>query len=232
MSQNAHFRRELRREQERTEHGGNTKQSVSDKYIFEVLTVNEIIVNWDLVPDVINKDQLYRICHISKTTAMYLLRSGKIPCSYTGKKTRCYNIKKEDVKAYLEDRVVFPEAYSAPVGWYSGKHSLPKIKLEMPEPIYEDMHEYYAELLKNYKDVISSGDIVKLTGYSKSAINGWCAKGHLKAFQKRNVYVVPKVILVDYFCSQYFRTIIRKTDWHIRVLKCFPAWNRRHNQIK
>ena len=45
MSQNAHFRRELRREQERTEHGGNTKQSVSDKYIFEVLTVNEIIVD-------------------------------------------------------------------------------------------------------------------------------------------------------------------------------------------
>ena len=228
MSQKPHFRRELGREQERTQHGGNTKQSISDKYYFEVLTVNEIIVNWDLVPDVINKDQLYQICHISKTTAMYLLRSGKIPCTYTGRKTRCYAIKKEDVKAYLEDRVVFPEAYSAPMGWYSGKHQLPKIKLDMPKPIYEDMHAYYTDLLKNYDDVIPSADIVKLTGYSKSAVNGWCATGHLKAFQRRNMYFIPKIILVDFFCSQYFRTIIRKTDWHIRVLKRFPVWNRRN----
>lgn len=208
------------------------KQSVTDKSVFEVLTVNEEIINWDLIPDVINKDKLYRICHISKTTAMFLLRSGKIPCTYTGKKTRCYNIKKEDVKAYLEDRVVFPEAYSAPMGWYSGKHQLPKIKLDMPEPIYEDMHEYYADILKDYDDVIAATRITELTGYSKSAVNGWCAKGHLKAFKRRNTYMVPRVILIEFFCSQYFRTIIRKSEWHIRILKRFSAWKRRHTNTQ
>ena len=64
-----------------------------------------------------NKDQFYRLCHISKSTALHLLKSGKVPCEWTGKKTRCYKIKKEDVRAYLEERAVYPELYSAPRGW-------------------------------------------------------------------------------------------------------------------
>jgi len=56
--------------------------------------MKENAINWDSIPDVITKDQIYRICHISKSTALYLLQSGKIPCEYTGKRTRCYKIKK------------------------------------------------------------------------------------------------------------------------------------------
>ena len=53
-------------------------------------------INWNEVPDVITKEQFYRICHISKSTALYLLKSGAVPCEYSGKKTRCYKIKKDD----------------------------------------------------------------------------------------------------------------------------------------
>lgn len=76
-------------------------------------------VNWDSVPEVMNKEQFFRICHISKSAALHLLKSGKVPCKWSGKKTRCYKIRKEDVKAYLEERAIFPELYSAPKGWYS-----------------------------------------------------------------------------------------------------------------
>ena len=61
-------------------------------------------INWDDIPEVITKEQLYRICHISKSTALYLIKSGKIPCTDTGKKTRRYTIKKADVLAYLKER--------------------------------------------------------------------------------------------------------------------------------
>ena len=44
--------------------------------------MNETAINWDLIPEIITKDQLYKICHISKSTALYLLKSGKIPCEY------------------------------------------------------------------------------------------------------------------------------------------------------
>ena len=84
--------------------------------ILRCIVMKENAINWDAVPDVITKDQLYRICHISKSTALYLLQSRKIPCEYTGRKTRCYKIKKEDVIAYLENRKVFPESYSRRFG--------------------------------------------------------------------------------------------------------------------
>ena len=37
-------------------------------------------------PEVITKDQFYRIAHISKATALFLLQSGKVPYKDSGKK--------------------------------------------------------------------------------------------------------------------------------------------------
>ena len=89
-------------------------------------------VNWDSVPEVMNKEQFFRICHISKSTALHLRKSGKVPCEWSGKKTRCYKIRKEDVKAYLEERAIFPELYSAPKGWY-GTHYVARLSKALPE---------------------------------------------------------------------------------------------------
>ncbi|MFQ7772434.1 MAG: helix-turn-helix domain-containing protein [Anaerovoracaceae bacterium] len=72
------------------------------------------LIKWDDIFDVIDKEQFYKICHISKSTARYLLQSGKVPCKYIGKRTRCYKIKKEDVIDYLKDRKVLAESCSAP----------------------------------------------------------------------------------------------------------------------
>ena len=43
-------------------------------------------------PKIVSKDQVYRICHISKATALFLLQSGMIPCTDSGKKTRRYKV--------------------------------------------------------------------------------------------------------------------------------------------
>ena len=187
--------------------------------------MKEQSINWNEIPDIITKEQLYRICHISKSTALYLLRSGKIPCEYTGKQTRCYKIKKQDVIAYLEDRKVFPESYSAPVGWYGGHYKI-KMQATVPAEVLEDMHEFYTELLEKLPDVITAADVSKLTGYGKTSINNWCKSGHIKSFKRGNVNYIPKVYLVEFFCSTYFRTITRKSDWHIKMLKRFPRWRR------
>ena len=36
-------------------------------------------INWDKLPDELTMEQFYKLCHVSKKTARYLLRSGKIP---------------------------------------------------------------------------------------------------------------------------------------------------------
>lgn len=55
-------------------------------------------------PEKIGLEQMRVICHISKKTARYLLKSGLVPCIDTGKKTRQYIINTKDVIAYLKKR--------------------------------------------------------------------------------------------------------------------------------
>lgn len=59
-------------------------------------------------PIYMTKDQMYRICHISKKTCLFLLESGLVPCLDSGKKTRRFKIKTTDVIHYLEDRDIHP----------------------------------------------------------------------------------------------------------------------------
>ena len=42
------------------------------------------------LPDTFSLQDLCRVCHISKRDGRYYLQSELIPCTYTGKKTRCY----------------------------------------------------------------------------------------------------------------------------------------------
>ena len=65
-----------------------------------------------------NKEQLRKVCHISKRTAHYLLQFNLIPHVCTGKKTRCYAIKKRDVINFMINREVNPSRYIVPTSWY------------------------------------------------------------------------------------------------------------------
>ena len=179
--------------------------------------------NWDEVPDVITMEQLYRLCHIGKKTARYLLKSGKIPCKYSGKKTRCNKILKKDVMAYLSDREKFPEFYKAVDGWYA-KNANVKIEPHALPEIRDDLHEYYTYLLRNEPDVMTNDMISEMCGYSIPAINSWIRRNQLKHFTVRGRYLVPKVFLVDFFCSPRFRTIRRKSKWHINLLLSYEDW--------
>ena len=115
------------------------------------------------------------------------------------------------------------ESYSAPAGWYKGNYTV-KMKTELPEQILENMKLYYTELFAQYPDVLTTSEISKVIGYGTTSINNWCKKGHLKAFKRNNMNHIPKVYLIEFCCSIYFRTITRKSDWHIRALQEFPRW--------
>ncbi len=53
-------------------------------------------------PETISMDQLYRICHISKRKAKWLLENGVIPCKDSGKQTRRFQIQMDDMITFLE----------------------------------------------------------------------------------------------------------------------------------
>lgn len=64
-------------------------------------------------------DQLYRICHISKRKAKWLLENGVIPCEDSGKWTRRFQIHLEDVITFLERRDAGLLQKAIPAGIFS-----------------------------------------------------------------------------------------------------------------
>ena len=171
------------------------------------MKINDI--DWSKVPDILAKEQVRLLCHCSKRTALYYLKSGKLPCIYSGKKTRCYKIRKEDLMAFIEDRENHPEFYAVPEGWYkeSGRtvrqHYSSEIKIDG-----EDLHEYYRFLFKEYPDVLEVKKVSEITGYAIPVINRWCNKGKVKYFSIRaKINPLQKI----------FSIFLKNTDLRVRT---------------
>ena len=96
-------------------------------------------------PECISKEQMYKLCHISKYTAQYLLESGLVPSTCSGKKTRKYKIATSDVVRYLQEREIIPERYFLPEG-YRKKIYKSQFNPLAPETI-EKMRAYYEKQL-------------------------------------------------------------------------------------
>ena len=96
-----------------------------------------------------------------------------------------------------------------------------RLSKELPEDTLRQMHGYYEKLLRKYPDVVTVKDVVALTGYTLTTVHNWCSRGSLKAFQKGLKFCIPKIFLVDFFCSLTFRSITRKSLWHIQTLNEF-----------
>lgn len=152
-----------------------------------------------------NKEQFYRAAHISKTTALYLLQSGLVPCQDTGKKTRRYTINTKDVINYLYDREVCPEKYRAESNWYSTQ----KDKRTQPIECKREPHEYnekrladiFAREMRDLPDLLTIADVVDFIGCYKNTAQAWCRSGKLKAFRIASRFLIPKEYFIQYLAS-------------------------------
>ena len=172
-------------------------------------------------PDTITKEQLYKVCHISKRTALFLLESGLIPCKDSGKQTRKYTIAKNDVIAYLEQRDKTPEAYLPPDGWYGGNYrrKITNSSYVLSDEEFVRMRTFYSEMLHAYPDVLSVEQIEQFTGYSSTTVPNWCQKRQIHRFQIGRKYMIPKESLLDFMLSLRFRRIQVKSQKHLLYLK-------------
>ena len=144
-----------------------------------------------------NKEQLRKVCHISKRTAHYLLQFNLIPHVCTGKKTRCYAIKKRDVINFMINREVNPSRYIVPTGWY----------------------KYGNE------DVIDVSAIVDFTGYNRHTVCEWIRFGKLRALALQHKYLIPKCYLIDWLSTDEHNATLRKSRRHIDRLWELQKWS-------
>lgn len=176
-------------------------------------------------PDPMSRNDFREACKIGTRTSLYLLKIGLVPCIHTGKKTRCYKIFKKDVEEYLINWERDPLYYTAPSGWYQ---NYPNHKPLVPALIYRidyqavspaAVREYFTKQLEPYSDVFTVKMVAEATGYNLKTVSRWCTSGRLKTIQRSPQFMVPKVWLLDFMCSEDYNNIVRKNKKHCETIK-------------
>ena len=171
-------------------------------------------------PQYMTKDQMYKVCHISKRTCLYLLESGLVPNEDSGKKTRRFKIQTADVIQYLEDREINPGLYRPPEGYYKGNggNMESRRKNELLFPLTKEnlliMRRFYKETLRNQSDVLTVNQVSAIIGYSISSVERWCSRQQLLCFNINQKYMVPKEYLIDFLVSKRFIGISARSKSH------------------
>ncbi len=176
-------------------------------------------------PDPMSRTDLRRACRIGTRTSLYLLQSGLVPCTHTGKKTRCYKIAKADAAEYLRRREQEPEYYTAPSGWYKNypdrrppaKPLVQSINCEIVSRLL--IRRYFEEQLAGSPDVLTAAQIARLTGYSAKTVSRWCSAGRLKSILRQPKFMVPKVWLLEFLASDDYNNICRKSGRHYAMIR-------------
>lgn len=180
-------------------------------------------------PEIMNKEQMRIACHISKRTALFLLQYNLIPHTCTGKKTRCYAIRKSDIIAFMKDREVNPERYIVPKHWYTCGDVDPKaynvrIVPDLPKD-KELVRRYYQSKLRPLAEVIDVADIAEFTGYNRRTIGQWIRLGKLKALSLPSKYMIPKCHLLDWLSSEEYNRTNHKSRKHVDMLWELAKWH-------
>lgn len=190
--------------------------------------VNSVYCEYDFTqiresfPPMISLEQMRCICHISKKTARFLVQSGLIPSIDTGKKTRRYTIKTEDVIRYLQERESRPEKYRPYAGYYAdpwNKGPYPRkvttlrdrLDLGTQKKLLE-YERFLRKMLVPYPDVMTAKEVSQFTGFHHNTVANWCSNGHLHHFQVGKGYVIPKISLLNFLLSPHMLDCHRPSE--------------------
>lgn len=160
-------------------------------------------------PSYISKEQLCKICHISKRTALRLLEDGSIPCKSNGKQTRKFQIALADVEAFLLKR-------------QARIKTNPREARNVYRPMSAEMKSLLPHVvtdwLEPYPDVLSVDEVVEITGYGSSSVVKWCKKEDLQHYCIGRKFFVPKTWLQEFMLSERFWGIHVKSHIHRQSL--------------
>ena len=143
----------------------------------------------------LTKAEFCDFCGISKSTGYQLMKNRKVEF------VRCcegllhyYKIPIEEAYRYLREK---------------------ELKNKLPGDYKKRIKEYYEDKLEPYHDLITSNDIMEITGYSGEAVRNWINSGKLLGVVIRKRFCVAKEDLLDFLISPYYFNIIRKSKTHI-----------------
>lgn len=172
----------------------------------------------DEYPEIISQDQLYRICRISKRKATWLLENGYIPCEDSGKKTRRFKIRIDDVIIYLTKLEKHPESLQTPPGIFSTRTKYRSINSmqELIDP--KSFRKMLKKEWSSFPDALTTEEVIKLIGYTQSTLSDWIIQGRIIGIRYYNRYLIPKDCLIEYMATKAHH-ITQKSNNHMSLIR-------------
>ena len=172
-------------------------------------------------PEVITMDQLYRICHISKRKARWLLENGVIPCEDSGKKTRRFKIKLDDVIEFLELRDAGLLDDVMPVGIFSSDEygyppRQPRTRLDNGA-----LQAFLLDCWVDAPDMLTIPQTASLCGYSVTTLVRWFQKELFAGIRYRGMILISKESLAEWLASDRGQSIQQQSTTHQELIEEF-----------
>lgn len=165
--------------------------------------------------DYISKEQFYQVAHISKSTALRLIREGLVPAIDTGKATNRYLIAMRDVEFYLKDREIDPNKYGLVHG--SRTQDYPE-KYQRREA--QKLSQYAKQLWQDEPDLLATEDVVRLLGYTRRTLLQWSRYGWITRLIGTDGHIhYPKHRLLKFMESRHFHSIRMKSKEHMELIR-------------
>ena len=173
-------------------------------------------------PAIISMDQLYRICNISKRKARWLLEHGVIPCQNSGKQTRRFSIRLEDVICFLEQRDAGLLDDVIPQGSFPNSSPRP-VRPTSPVLDKDGLCAHLLECWKDWLDMLTTRQESELCGYSANALNRWWNLGQGQGVKYRNELRYSKESLACWLASAKGQVIAASSQQHKEWIKEFQT---------
>ena len=188
--------------------------------------------------EIISLEQLYKMLHISKRKAAWMLHNGIIPCEIRNTPTHKYSVRKEDVLAYMakSDREKRKEI---PVGIFNAKKTNNPRRTESQGSdcggYFDDTNyklrgkerarfkEMLEDLLSAVPDTLTVDDVAELTGYHRRTILRYVQRKYIYAVNIMGKYYISKQSIINYLATDKAFKNMQKTEWHEDVILKFQT---------
>ena len=184
----------------------------------------------------ISLEQLYKMLHISKRKAAWMLNNGIIPCQIRPTKTHRYIILREDVEAYLQKKRA-ERRKEIPVGIFNAKPTKQKVVINNHHPMdtvnvmecyitiadecKDEFKAHVEKRLRYFPDAITADKAGEIMGYSRNTVITYIQQKHIFAVQISGKYIIPKSALVEFLVTDFAFEIVHKSLWHMNTILGF-----------
>ena len=157
----------------------------------------------------ISLEQLYKMLHVSKRKAAWMLNHGIIPCRIRPTATHRYIIRLEDVEIYLQKQRK-ARREEIPVGIFNAKPrkravllnrqpvdtvTIAECYITLADECRDDFRTHVEKRLRYFPDALTADKAAEIIGYAPHTVLSYIRQKRIFAVQISGKYILPKTAL-------------------------------------